>query len=519
MKKKFLSLALILMMMLTACTPKVQEEKKEEVKQEETKTEEKKAGEEKVFTLGGEQFASNLDPTVEWSGWYTVRYGIGETLFKINDSLEVEPWLAKEYKNIDDKTWEITLKDGIKFSNGKELTSDMVIKNLQKVAEANERAGFLKDAEMKAEGNKITIKTASPRATLINDLADPYACIINLDDTTDFNNGPIGTGPYKIVRFEEGKEAEMVPNTNYWNGSPKVSKVIVKKIMDKETGALALKNGEIDAFIELNPQSYQTFKDDSNFVAQSLSTSRVFSAYYNTNRLTDVNLRNAIHLAIDKKSIAEFLVNGAMTPGETAFPDSTAYGTSKLKTESFDLEKAKKLLEESGYKDTNADGILEKDGKDVEIEIKYYARLSIEQIATELQATLTKLGIKASVVKVDNTEDLAQGNFDIGFYSMITTPNGDPGNYLEGLMKKDGVINFNKFEYEGAEELLKELEKEHDPAKRAKIAVELQQKVYDNHTVEYFGFNNLNAVVRKGVDGFKAHTADYYHITADLDVK
>ena len=86
---------------------------------------------EKTFVYGttgyGESMGdTGLNPHSTYSGWSAIRYGVGETLFKYSDSMEVEPWLAEGYEFVDDNTVKITLKDGIKFSSGRDLDAEAV---------------------------------------------------------------------------------------------------------------------------------------------------------------------------------------------------------------------------------------------------------------------------------------------------------------------------------------------------------------------------------------------------------
>lgn len=521
--KKIINFMLVCTMFLAvSCSPKNLETKDETssvVSQENIKESDQKSKNTKSFVMGAESINSTLDPAIEWNGWHTIRYGVGETLFKFDENLQVVPWLAEGYENIDENTWKITLRNNIKFSNGESLTPEMVVKNLKRVAENNERAEFLKDAEYTIKENDIEIKTKQARATFINDISDPYAAIIDLDNTKDLNKAPIGTGAYMVDSIVDDSEVVLLPNKNYWNGSPKLDKVTVKAIADKQTGALALKNGEIDAFIEVNPQSYKEFEADDNFKVQSIPTARVYTAYYNLETISDKSLRQAIHLALDKEAIGKFLLNGSMTPSEGPFPESTAYGSNKLEIESFDLEKAKSILESSGYTDSDGNGFIEKDGQEINLRILYFPRLSSEQVATEVQASLKRLGINSSVSQKDNSEYLSTGDYDIGLYTIVTLATGDPESYIESRISKDGITNFNKFSNEEANSLLENLEHEYDTNKRAEITNKIQQLLLDDYVSEYFGHNNLNIVSKSNVEGLVAHPTDYYQITVDLDVK
>lgn len=79
----------------------------------------KKAAADKIVRVAGTvSVSSTMDPAKGWEGWYIVRYGVGETLFKVGDGLKIEPWLAEKFEKIDDLTWKITLKKNVTFSNG-----------------------------------------------------------------------------------------------------------------------------------------------------------------------------------------------------------------------------------------------------------------------------------------------------------------------------------------------------------------------------------------------------------------
>ncbi|MCI8430962.1 MAG: ABC transporter substrate-binding protein, partial [Lachnospiraceae bacterium] len=135
---------------------------------------------EKVFYFGDTTFnaendESDVNPHNGYSGWACIRYGIGETLFKYSDAMEAEPWLATEYTNVDETTWEITLRDGVAFPSGRALDAQAVKECLDHLTEVHERAaGDLKIHEITADGQKLTIRTEVPVPALINYLAEPY---------------------------------------------------------------------------------------------------------------------------------------------------------------------------------------------------------------------------------------------------------------------------------------------------------------------------------------------------------
>ena len=95
--------------------------------------------------------------------------------------MEIEPWIAKEYENIDELTWKITLNDGVVFSNGRACDGEAVKESLEALVANHERAaGDLCIDTIEADGNTVTIKTTEPKPALINYLSDPYGCIIDM---------------------------------------------------------------------------------------------------------------------------------------------------------------------------------------------------------------------------------------------------------------------------------------------------------------------------------------------------
>ena len=140
----------------------------------------------KVFTYGDTTFnaendESDVNPHRGYSGWACIRYGIGETLFKYSDSMDLEPWLAQSYENVDANTWKITLRDDVTFTSGRKMDAQAVKECLDDLVAVHERAaGDLKISNIEADGQTLTITTSEPVPALMNYLSDPYGCIIDM---------------------------------------------------------------------------------------------------------------------------------------------------------------------------------------------------------------------------------------------------------------------------------------------------------------------------------------------------
>ena len=167
-------------------------------------------------TFNSENWEETVDPHRTYNGWACIRYGVGETLFRYTDTMEIEPWIAKEYENIDELTWKITLNDGVVFSNGRVCDGQAVKESLESLVENHERAARdLCIDSIEADGNVVTIKTTEPKPALINYLSDPYGCIIDVQAGITDNGIVIGTGPYVATDLVTDDHLTLVKNENY----------------------------------------------------------------------------------------------------------------------------------------------------------------------------------------------------------------------------------------------------------------------------------------------------------------
>ena len=177
----------------------------------------------KVMTIGDTTFNSEnweetVDPHRTYNGWACIRYGIGETLVHYTDTMELEPWLAKEWSNDGNCTWTITLQDNVTFSSGRKMDGAAVKQCLDHLIEVHDRApSDTKIIDVKADGQTVIITTSEPNPALMNYLGDPYGCIIDVD-ASDFETGIVsGTGPYVVVDMVTDDHLTLTKNENYWN--------------------------------------------------------------------------------------------------------------------------------------------------------------------------------------------------------------------------------------------------------------------------------------------------------------
>lgn len=460
----------------------------------------------------------SLDPANGYSGWFLVRYGVGETLFKLDENMEVMPWLAEGYEQIDNNAWKIQIKDNIYFQNGRKLSAEAVKESLERTIKLNKRAAVtLKINSIKAQSNFIIITTSEENPTLINDLCDPFASIIDIN-SDDINSSPIGTGPFCVEDFNHSGSSYFKRNENYWDEEVKLDSIKVMPISDADTLAMALQSGEIDVAQGLPYVMVNLFKDDSNYKVTSIDTSRVIVMYFNeeNKNLANLNVRKAINMLIDKEKYSSSILKGEGVPAIGAFPEENS-----IIATTYDVENAIELLKAEGYSDLNSDGILEKNGEKLSFKlVTYSSRAELTDIAQSIQNDLKNIGIEVSIEISDNITDiLSSGKFDLCLYSNITSSTGDELAYLNNTIRTDGSSNYGNYSNEKADELINNLKVEFNLKKRAELSKEIQQIVLDEDGYNFIAHMKMSFVMKNNVAGMNPHPTDYYQFTANTDIE
>ena len=481
---------------------------------------------EKVFyygdtTFNAENDEKDVNPHNGYSGWACIRYGIGETLFKYSDSMELEPWLATGYELVDENTWVVTLRDGVTFTSGRAMDAEAVKECLDHLVEVHERAkGDLKIREITADGQTLTIRTQEPVPALMNYLADPYGCIIDMQAGITEDGNVSGTGPYRATEVETDVGLTLVKNENYWNGTSNLDTIYVRTITDGDTMTMAMQTGELDAAYGLPYSSLSLFANDP-YTISSVETSRSFFAQMNyaTEALQDPNVRAAIAGAIDKEGFTQVLLEGNGSAANGPFPESFAFGDASVTAQPYDPEESRRLLAASGWTDTDGDGYVDKDGETLSIRwLTYPSRQELPLLAESVQASLKEIGILVEVNCTANHLDFIEsGEWDIYASAFVCAPTGDPEYFFTTHCLDDSTKNRGGYHSDRLEELEEQMSGTFDPEERAVLATEMTQTILDDNAFVFASHLKMSIVSGEGVTGLTAHPCDYYEITVDLD--
>lgn len=476
-------------------------------------------------TFNSENWEETVDPHRTYNGWACIRYGIGETLVHYTDTMELEPWLATDWTNDGNCTWTVTLRDGVKFSSGRDMDGAAVKQCLEHLLENHDRApSDTKIVDVQAQGQVLTITTSEPNPALMNYLGDPYGCVIDVD-ASDFETGIVaGTGPYAVKELVTDDHLSLVPNTYYWDGTPKLDELTIRTLSNGDTLSAALQAGDIDAAYGMAYEAYPNF-ENGGYQFSSIQTSRAFFGSMNmtSSMIQDAAVRKAIAMGINKEGFVKTLLEGHGLAANGAFPDGfSTFGGEHVKTETYDPEGAKALLENAGWVDSDGDGIREKDGVKLTIRwLTYPSRQELPLLAESAQASLKEIGIDVDINCTANRREFLadMGSWDIYASALVTAPSGDPQYFFTTSCVPGMSYNFGAYDNPAVTALIGDLSKEFDTAKRGEMALKLQQMILDDNAYVFCSFLQMNMISKENVKNYTAHACDYYQVTAQLDIE
>lgn len=340
-----------------------------------------------------------------------------ETLVAMDADSRIVPSLAESWTLINNLTWEVKLRKGVKFHDGSDLTAEDVIWSLERPATIVNSPGKF-DVYTRAIINKkvidpytIRLTTKEPYPLLLSDLTAIYIVSkkatqgLSSDDFAS-GKGMVGTGPYKFAKFLRDDRIEMDRFDGYWGKKPaNWSKVTLRFIPNGATRIAALLAGDVQALENVPTPDIARVRSDTNLAMTSKVSHRLIYLYPDTSRdkspfvtdkdgkpldknpLKDLRVRKAISMAINREAIKDRVMEGLSQPTNNLVPLTLFGHNPDLKVVKYDPEAAKKLMAEAGY--ANGFGIT--------IHTPNNRYINDEKITQTIAQMLSKIGIVAKV--------------------------------------------------------------------------------------------------------------------------
>lgn len=410
------------------------------------------------------------------------------------NSMDVEPQLAESWTVSDDGlTWTFKLRKGVKFHDGTPFNAKAVYDSFARVIDKNHpfynfgkwkyvnmSLGMVNEIKI-IDDYTIALVTHKPYAPLLNNLALWLCPILSPKAMEQYKDqiglNPVGTGPFKFVKWVKDDQIILERNDDYWGEKAKLDRIILKSIPEPSARLMALQSGTVDIADDLDPDSINLVKKEAKLAIIERPSINVGYLAMNNEKpaFKDARVRQAINHAIDKATLIKTIFQGLAIPAKNPFPPSIWGYNDSIKDYEYSPEKAKRLLAEAKF-DTNME---------IELWAMPVSRAYMPdpvKTAELIQAYLAAAGIKAKIVRQEwgaYIEKTGSGMHDMMMFGWLGG-NADPDNFLYGLLSADmakttpaaNVAFWKNAEYT---EICLKAQKVFDKGERAKLYMKAQE--------------------------------------------
>ncbi|MFW6116312.1 MAG: ABC transporter substrate-binding protein [bacterium] len=374
------------------------------------------AKEEVVLSLGLDP--QNLDPLEEGGGGgleVNIENNMFDTLLRRDDDMNVIPWVAESWEALDETTWEFKIREGIKFHNGEELDAEAVKYTWDVLRRDDPEINrvlqsWYKPVERVEVVDKYTVQfiTSEPYPVLTAYMTsrpmivppEYYEETWRAGGRDDFSLQPIGSGPYRFVEFVPDDHLTLEAFEDYWRGEPAIPRVTYRPIAEAGTMLAEFLTGGLDLIINVAPEHIPEIEAQRG-VIDSTPSVQVLYAMLRTDRIPERKVRQALFYAADVDTMIESILGGyavKLKYGAAVTPEEFGYDPS-IEPYPYDPEKARELLADVGWEDTDGDGVRERDGDELELSMVTSTGRNPRQgeIAQSLAAYWEDVGIRVNL--------------------------------------------------------------------------------------------------------------------------
>lgn len=430
---------------------------------------------------------------------------------------KVVPALAESW-TLDDATHTYTfkLRNDVKWHDGKPFTANDVkftietIQNPDSMSEIASNYEDIESVEVVAD-HEVKIKLKDANIAMLDYLTVgmiPKHILEGKDiKTADFNTNPIGTGPYKLDKWDTGQSIKLVKNTEYFKGEPKIDNMVFKIVTDYKARAMQLKSGELD-FTQITPKDMAAIEGNEDFDLYKCKTADYRGIMYNFKSplfKENKELPNALSYAIDRKAIVDSVILGhgveAYSPLQMG-----AYNNPDIEKFEYNKEKTKEELEKAEWT-LGKDGIYEKNNKKLSFEIVCgegdQVRIDMANICSQ---QFKEVGVDAKVAVKSEIDWANQDSYLIGWGSPF-----DPDDHTYKVFGTDKGSNFNAYSNENIDRILKEARSTTDDAKRVELYKQFQEEMVKDMPYTYIAYIDAIYAGDTDIEGISTDTVLGHH--------
>jgi peptide/nickel transport system substrate-binding protein/oligopeptide transport system substrate-binding protein len=423
-------------------------------------------------------------------------------LVQFDQTLAITPALAQFWKaSRDGLTWTFTLKKGVRFHHGREVTAEDVVYSLTRVVDPKMKSGSadlfasITGAREFREGraNHVSGLTALDRYTVqvvLNEALAPFVSVLAVGhakivpkDLVEqqgeaFGTQPIGTGPFKFVRWERGKEIVLVANPGYFDGPPKLSRVVYRIFRGEEFDAMyeQFQRGNLED-TPIPTQEYRRAVTAGQYIhiKRPMLSVRFYGFNTRVKPLNDRRVRQALIHAIDRDALVAEVYLDRYTPARGVLPPGTLGFNPKLRAYAYDPRRSRELLAEAGY--PGGHGLPP---------VAIWSGVKLEKLLQEheqIRKYLAAVGVKTEFHYETDwptfSAMLTQGKFPVFLYAWFAdVPH--PDNFLFKLFHSRSPRNFTGYSNQAVDDLLLRAKQERDVPQQMDLYRQAEQLVVDD---------------------------------------
>jgi peptide/nickel transport system substrate-binding protein len=432
----------------------------------------------------------------------SVAQQIFDGLVEFDQTLTIAPALAQYWTaSRDGLTWTFTLRKGVRFHHGREVTADDVVFSLGRLIDpkvtstAADLFAHIRGAQDFREGRSASVRGITAvdsttvrvvldeaQAPFVTMLAIGHAKILPRDLVTQqgdtFGTAPVGTGPFRFERWDRRKEIVLAANDDYFGGVPRLRRIVYRIFPDEQSGAMfdEFRRGRLEDS-PLPMQDYARLRATTvgTFVKRPMFSVRFLGLNTRAKPLTDPRVRQALTSALDRETIVQESTHGRFLLARGVLPPGTLGYNPRLAGYGYDRARARELLAQAGYPQ----------GRGLP-PLAIWSTVKLEPEHTLILRDLAAVGVQAEFKYVTDwpqfSRMLAEGRLAIFQYAWFADV-PDPDNFLYRLFHSKSPRNYTGYSNPQLDELLRRGRHEGDEQRRAELYRRAEQMVMDDAVV------------------------------------
>jgi peptide/nickel transport system substrate-binding protein len=436
-----------------------------------------------------------------------------DSLVQFGPDLELQPRVAESWEfSEDQRTLTFSLRPDVRWHDGEPVTADDVVYTVRMArSPALENRSYLPlfeavESVVAVDPQTVRVRYTDAHPNALEAWRIPLipehvaSRDAGPDDSPEeiltliqgsFAQHPIGCGPYRFVRYRPDEELVLVANEDYWDGGPATKTLIFRFFPDQRTAFQSLMTGELDvmtATTDLWMEAQQS-RDKDRLEAVIYYRLSAWVLFWNQSGppfWSDPRVRRAMVLALDRSGFNEAVLFGLALPGITTYHPKSALADPELEAWAYDPDEARRLLDEAGWRDSDGDGIRDRDGRPFRFTyLSGSTQKLVEDMAAWQQQSWREVGLAVDIERLEWQTFRERRNarqFDALAFSIGLTPDADMFE-LYHSSAREGGFNYMGLADPELDRLLEQVQVTFDPAERREIHRLIQRRLHEQQPV------------------------------------